>query len=43
LGASSITSNGSVKNLGIIFYKYINTYEHQYAELPTTILRTSTF
>ena len=44
MGASSITPKGSVQNLGVIFDKCINMHDvsHQYAELPTTILRTST-
>ena len=41
MGASSITTNGSVKNLGVIFDRCVNI-SHQYAELPTTILRKST-
>ena len=28
MGASSITPNGSVTNLGVNVYKYINMYEH---------------
>jgi len=28
MGASSIISNGSVKNLGAIFNNCVNTYEH---------------
>jgi len=28
IGASSITPNGSVKNLGVIFYQCINMHEH---------------
>jgi len=28
MGASSITPNGSVRNLGVIFYQCINMYEH---------------
>jgi len=39
MGASSITPNGSVKNLGVIFDQCINmlNMSHQKAELPTTI------
>ena len=28
MGASSITPNGSVKNIGVIFYQCIKIYEH---------------
>jgi len=44
MGASSITPNGSVKHLGVIFTNILTCMKmsHQYAELPTTILRTST-
>ena len=44
MGASLIARIGLVQNLGGIFYQSINMYDmsHQYAELPTTILRTST-
>jgi len=28
MGASSITPNGSVKNLGAIFENYFNMFEH---------------
>ena len=34
--AFSITPNGSVKNLAVIFDQCVNMHE-QYAELPTTI------
>jgi len=40
MGASSITPNGSVKNLGVIFNKSSKMYKqsHQYAELSTLTL-----
>ena len=44
MGASSITPNGSVSNLGVIFANVViwMNMSCQYAELSTTILRTST-
>ena len=45
MGASSITPNGSVKQIYGLFLTNVLTcmnMSHQYAELPTTILRTST-
>jgi len=41
MGTSSITPNKSIKNLGVIFTNVL-TCINQYADLPTTILRTST-
>jgi len=35
MGASSITPNGSVKNLAVIFYQCINMHEHVTSVYPT--------
>ena len=44
MGASSITTNGSVKMQGLFLTNVLRciNMSHQYAELPTIILRTST-
>ena len=46
IGASSITPNGSVKDLGVISDQCINcmniSHQYAYAKQPTTSLRTST-
>jgi len=41
MGACSIVPNVSVKNLGLFLTNVFNIYEHQYADVSTTLLRIS--